>query len=60
MKADPTREEQQEAANQVFDQVRAMYVDLEEHGRKSVLRRVREGLPAGAPEPGAPASRHSS
>ena len=58
--ADPTREEQQAAANQVFDQVRAMYVDLEEHGRKSVLKRVREGLPARAPEPGAPASRHSS
>lgn len=57
---DPSREEQQRVADAVFDHVRAMYVDLEEHGRKSVLKRVREGLPAGSPEPGEPASRHSS
>lgn len=58
--ADPSRSEQQRVAEEVFDQVRAMYVDLEEHGRRSVLKRVREGLPAGSPEPGAAASRQSS
>ena len=52
-KANPTREEQQQVANQVFDHVRAMYVDLEENGRRGVLKRLREGLPAGSPEPGA-------
>ncbi|MDP9189132.1 MAG: 1-acyl-sn-glycerol-3-phosphate acyltransferase [Actinomycetota bacterium] len=57
---EPSRAEQQRAADQVFDQVRAMYVDLERNGRKSVLRRVREGLPARSREPRAPASRHSS
>jgi 1-acyl-sn-glycerol-3-phosphate acyltransferase len=48
---DPSREEQQQVANQVFDRVRAMYVDLEEHGRRDVLKRLREGLPAPAPAP---------
>lgn len=56
VKADPTREEQQQVANQVFDHVRAMYVDLEENGRRNVLKRLRQGLPA-SPEPGAPATR---
>jgi 1-acyl-sn-glycerol-3-phosphate acyltransferase len=42
---DPSREEQQQVANQVFDAVRAMYVDLEQNGRAGVLRRVRAGLP---------------
>jgi 1-acyl-sn-glycerol-3-phosphate acyltransferase len=53
MKADPSREEQQQVANQVFDSVRAMYVDLEENGRRGVLKRLREGLPAGSPAAGA-------
>jgi 1-acyl-sn-glycerol-3-phosphate acyltransferase len=53
VKEDPSREEQQQVANQVFDQVRAMYVDLEEKGRKGVLRSLREGLPATSPEPDA-------
>jgi 1-acyl-sn-glycerol-3-phosphate acyltransferase len=51
VKADPVREEQQQVANQIFDRVRAMYVDLEENGRRDVLRRLREGLPATSPEP---------
>jgi 1-acyl-sn-glycerol-3-phosphate acyltransferase len=46
---DPSREEQQQVANQVFDHVRAMYVDLEENGRASVLKRIRAGLPAAIP-----------
>jgi hypothetical protein len=33
----------------VFDVVRAMYVELEENGRKSVLKRVRAGLPLPQP-----------
>jgi 1-acyl-sn-glycerol-3-phosphate acyltransferase len=60
VKENPSREEQQEVANQVFDAVRAMYVDLEENGRSGVLKRLREGLPSGSPEPGAAASRHTS
>ncbi len=53
VKENATREEQQQVANQVFDHVRAMYVDLERNGRRGVIKRLREGLPAGAPEPGA-------
>jgi 1-acyl-sn-glycerol-3-phosphate acyltransferase len=51
----PSREEQQQVANQVFDAVRAMYVDLEEHGRAGVLKRIRAGIPvpATSPEPDA-------
>jgi 1-acyl-sn-glycerol-3-phosphate acyltransferase len=48
---DPSREEQQLVADQIFDRVRAMYVDLEENGRRDVLKRLREGLPASSPEP---------
>ena len=47
--ADPDRDQQQQAANEVFDRVRAMYVDLEENGRRDVLKRLREGLPAASP-----------
>ncbi len=53
VKEDPSREEQQQVANQIFDQVRAMYVALEEKGRKGVLRSLHEGLPATSPEPDA-------
>jgi 1-acyl-sn-glycerol-3-phosphate acyltransferase len=53
VEANPSRERQQEVANQVFDQVRMMYVALEEKGRKGVLRSLREGLPASSPEPDA-------
>ena len=49
VQADPSREEEQLVANQIFDRVRAMYVDLEENGRRDVLRRLREGLPATSP-----------
>jgi 1-acyl-sn-glycerol-3-phosphate acyltransferase len=59
VQADPSREEQQHVANQIFDRVRAMYVDLEENGRRDVLRRLREGLPPASPEPDA-ARRYSS
>jgi 1-acyl-sn-glycerol-3-phosphate acyltransferase len=59
VQADPSREEQQHVANQIFDRVRGMYVDLEENGRRDVLRRLREGLPPASPEPDA-ARRYSS
>lgn len=48
--ADPDREQQQLVANQIFDRVRAMYVDLEENGRRDVLKRIRKGLPAPSPD----------
>jgi 1-acyl-sn-glycerol-3-phosphate acyltransferase len=60
VKADPSREQQQQVANQVFDRVRAMYVDLEENGRRDVLKRLRAGLPATSPEPGAADARGRS
>ncbi|MCO5316632.1 MAG: 1-acyl-sn-glycerol-3-phosphate acyltransferase [Solirubrobacterales bacterium] len=47
---DSTREQQMEASNRVFDQVRAMYTGLEENGRRSVKKALREKLPV--PEPG--------
>jgi hypothetical protein len=51
VQAEPDRDQQQQAANQIFDRVRAMYVDLDQNGRRDVLRRLREGLPATSPEP---------
>jgi 1-acyl-sn-glycerol-3-phosphate acyltransferase len=53
VKENASREEQQQVANEVFDHVRAMYVDLERNGRRGVLKRLREGLPASSPGPGA-------
>ena len=53
VEANPSRERQQEVANEVFDQVRMMYVALEEKGRGGVLRSLREGLPATSPGPDA-------
>src|SRR5271165_5381980 len=39
---DPTREQQQAVADQILVEIRRLYAGLEEHGRKGVLRRVRE------------------
>jgi hypothetical protein len=39
---DPTREQQQAVADEILLQIRALYDGLEQHGRKGVLRRVRE------------------
>jgi 1-acyl-sn-glycerol-3-phosphate acyltransferase len=39
---DPTREQQQAVADQVLVEIRHLYSGLEEHGRKGILRRVRE------------------
>jgi 1-acyl-sn-glycerol-3-phosphate acyltransferase len=38
----PTREQQQAVADQVLTEIRALYAGLEQHGRRGVLRRVRE------------------
>ena len=46
----PSRERQMEVSTEVFDQVRAMYARLEQEGRRSVIRALRDGLPS--PEPG--------
>jgi 1-acyl-sn-glycerol-3-phosphate acyltransferase len=37
-----TREQQQAVADAVLDEIKALYYGLEQHGRKGVLRRVRE------------------
>ncbi|HEV2998734.1 MAG TPA: hypothetical protein VGX16_06460, partial [Solirubrobacteraceae bacterium] len=39
---DPTREQQQAVADEILAAIRGLYAGLEEHGRKGVLRRVRE------------------
>jgi 1-acyl-sn-glycerol-3-phosphate acyltransferase len=46
----PTREQQADAANEIFSHVREMYEELQRDGRASVIKRLREGKPA----PGAP------
>jgi 1-acyl-sn-glycerol-3-phosphate acyltransferase len=40
--ADPSRERQQEVADEILGEIRGMYSGLEEHGRKGVLKRLRE------------------
>jgi 1-acyl-sn-glycerol-3-phosphate acyltransferase len=44
----PSREQQLEVAQQVFDRVRGMYTALDEQGRRGVIKALREGLPAGS------------
>jgi 1-acyl-sn-glycerol-3-phosphate acyltransferase len=39
--ADPTREQQQEVANQIFAEIKALYAQLEADGRRGVLKRMR-------------------
>lgn len=39
----PTREQQLAASGEVFDRVKAMYTALEERGRSSVIKSIREG-----------------
>jgi 1-acyl-sn-glycerol-3-phosphate acyltransferase len=38
----PTREQQQAVADQILLEIRGLYAGLEEHGRKGVLRRLRD------------------
>jgi 1-acyl-sn-glycerol-3-phosphate acyltransferase len=49
--ADPTREQQQAVADEILIEIRALYAGLEEHGRKGILRRVREERRAERHEP---------
>src|ERR1700680_1628473 len=37
----PTREQQQAVADEILVEIRTLYAGLEQHGRKSILRRVR-------------------
>jgi 1-acyl-sn-glycerol-3-phosphate acyltransferase len=39
---EPTREQQQEVANQIFSEIKSLYAQLEAVGRKGVLKRMRE------------------
>jgi 1-acyl-sn-glycerol-3-phosphate acyltransferase len=40
--AEPTREQQQAVADQILTEIRELYAALEQHGRKGILRRLRE------------------
>src|SRR3984893_12710680 len=48
---DPTREQQQVVADAVLVEIRRLYAGLEEHGRRGVLRRVRDERRAGRRPP---------
>jgi 1-acyl-sn-glycerol-3-phosphate acyltransferase len=52
--ANPTREQQLQAAARIFDRVREMYATLDQRGRRSVARTLREGVAASA-DPKVPA-----
>jgi 1-acyl-sn-glycerol-3-phosphate acyltransferase len=39
----PSREQQLEAASEIFDRVKQMYGELEKRGRSGVIRSLREG-----------------
>jgi 1-acyl-sn-glycerol-3-phosphate acyltransferase len=40
--AQPTREQQQQVADEILVEIRELYAGLEAHGRKGILRRLRE------------------
>ena len=50
----PTKEQSAEAAQKIFDHVRAMYVGIEEQGRWAVIKKLRKGLPEPSPDPATP------
>jgi 1-acyl-sn-glycerol-3-phosphate acyltransferase len=47
----PTREQQQAVADQILVEIRGLYAGLEEHGRRGVLRRIRDQRRAGRRPP---------
>jgi len=49
--ANPTREQQQAVADQILVEIRRLYAGLEEHGRRGILRRLREQRRAGRGTP---------
>jgi 1-acyl-sn-glycerol-3-phosphate acyltransferase len=40
--AEPTRDQQQQVANEIFTEIRALYAQLDAYGRSGMVRRVRE------------------
>jgi len=54
--AEPSREHQLEVAKEVFDEVRKMYVALEEKGRRGVLKSLKERVPSAEPGEASPRS----
>jgi 1-acyl-sn-glycerol-3-phosphate acyltransferase len=44
---EPTREQQQAVADQILAEIRSLYSGLEEHGRRGIVRRLREQRRAG-------------
>ena len=56
VKENPSREAQQQVADQVFDHVRAMYVDIEENGAPASCAASGRALPAEPPSPAPAAS----
>lgn len=55
--SEPTREQQGEAAQQVFDRVKSMYTALEEQGRSGVIKALRSGAADAADAVTAPSRR---
>ena len=53
--ASPSREQQLEAAQRVFDRVKAMYSVLEAEGRAGALQRLSESAGPVTPDPNLPA-----
>jgi len=47
----PTREQQQEAADEILAAIKALYAELEQHGRKRVAARVRAERQRGGADP---------
>ena len=39
---DPTRDQQQAVAEDIFDEIKVLYAGLEQHGRRGVMERVRQ------------------
>jgi 1-acyl-sn-glycerol-3-phosphate acyltransferase len=59
MEASPSRERQQEVADEIFTHIKQLYAGLQEHGRRGIVQRVREqrrALRRGKRRPAAPAS----
>ena len=44
--SDPTGDQQQQVANEIFAQIRGLYAELDSLGRKGVVRSLREGRDA--------------
>jgi 1-acyl-sn-glycerol-3-phosphate acyltransferase len=50
---EPTRQQQEEASQRIFDEVRKMYVGLEEKGRRGVIKALKQGIEGLDPAPNA-------